>query len=137
MIIAGRVKYLIILIVLAFLGWMVLESLTQPGVTDLKGHYQQIAFVRNENNTGPVVRVYAVAVGDTLFEEMQQYGNYMPHTKYGTTKVYFFLSSQPAPTELSLEGDHVAPPYQANCVAKYEKDAMGQVSLVKYPFINR
>ena len=110
------------------------NSFNQPGVQDLKGDFRRAAFYRNENNTGPVERVYAVTVADTLWGEMEKYGAYMPHTKYGNTKVYFFLEGKPFPTDLQAGQENIAPEFQKYVVAKYEKDAMGQVSFIKEPF---
>jgi hypothetical protein len=65
---------------------------------------------------------------------MQAYGDYMPHTKYGNTKVYFFLNNQPAPEQVQPGQENFEQQYQQYNVARYEKDAMGQVSFLKYPF---
>lgn len=114
-----------------FIIW---NTLSQPGVQDLEGGFNKVAFYRNENNTGPILRIYAVTVEDTLWEEMKKYGEFMPHTKYGTTRVYFFREDQPYPTELSPQQNNFDPALQKYCLGKYEKDAMGQVSFVPSPF---
>jgi hypothetical protein len=106
----------------------------QPGVQDLKGNFTEVAFYRNENNTGPVIRIYAVAVEDTLWEEMKKYGNYMPHTKYGNTKVYFFAKGKSAPSKVFPGEENFEKDYQPFCLALYEKDAMSGVSFQKNPF---
>lgn len=105
---------------------MVYASLSQPGVQDLKGDYRELARYRNENNTGPVIRVFAVATTGRRWEEMRAYGDFMPHTKYGTTRVFFF--------DRELEGIHLYPEppffdakWDRYCIASYEKTAMGQV----------
>ena len=90
-------KYLAIGAIILLMGWFIFDSLSLPGVGDLKGNFQEVATYRNENNTGPIVRVYAVTVADTLWREMRQYGDFMPYTKYGNTKVYFFRQGQPVP----------------------------------------
>ncbi len=127
-------KYIILTLFLALLLWMVAEALLQPGAQDLKAGFQELAFVRNEQNTGPVIRVYAVSVKDTLWGDMRQYGDYMPHTKYGHTTVYFFLDHQPAPTELFLGQDPMDNQYKSYCIGSYEKNAMGQTTFSRYPF---
>jgi hypothetical protein len=114
-------KYLVLGAVVALLGWFVFDSLSQPGVSDLPGNLQEVAAYRNENNTGPIVRIYAVTVADTLWHSMQQYGALMPYTKYGSTRVYFFRA--PA-------FDAQFNPY---CLAEYEKEPMGKVSFRRYP----
>ncbi|MGI4832865.1 MAG: hypothetical protein ACRYFK_05325 [Janthinobacterium lividum] len=126
-------KYLVLIAVALLLGWFVFDSLTQPGVGDLAGDFQEVAVYRNENNTGPVVRIYAVTVADTLWRQMQQYGALMPYTKYGSTKVYFFRAGQPAPPAVrpgAVSFDAQFAPY---CLARYEKEAMGKVSFRRYP----
>lgn len=126
-------KYLLIA-VLVIAGWMIWDSVKQPGISDLKGDFRELVFLRNEQNTGPVMRIYAASVTDTLWTEMENYGRLMPHTKYGVTRVFFFRASGPLPARLSLEGGHVPEAYRRNCLARYEKDAMGQISLLKFPF---
>lgn len=127
-------NYILILIVIAGLLYMMKDSFFQPGVEDLKGNFKELGFTRNENNTGPVLRLYSVSLTDTLWKEMETYGNYMPHTKYGVTKVFFFLDSSPSPVSISLDTQKPAQEFQKNCVAMYEKDANSQAKLVRYPF---
>lgn len=121
------------LIVLALVVWFVLEATNQPGVEDLAGEPEEVAFIRNENNTGPVKRVYIVSIADSLWNVMEAYGSYMPHNKYGNTQVYFFLKSQPHPEKLSLQ-TAITEEYQPFCLARFEKNAMGSESFVRYPF---
>jgi hypothetical protein len=129
-----KLKYVLLAAVAAMIIWFVKDAFTQPGVDDLSGDFTEVAMYRNENNTGPIQRIYAVTLSDTLWDQMQQYGDFMPHTKYGTTTVYFFLKGQPAPQKVYPGTENFEPQFQKHCVAKYEKDAMGQVSLVKWPF---
>ena len=124
-------KYILILAVIAGLAWMLKDSFNQPGVKDLKGNFTETAFYRNENNTGPVLRVYAVSVDDTLYNEMLAYGNLMPHTKYGTTTVYFFNSNSPVPKALKAEEPHFDQAFKANCIGVYQKNGMSKVSFSK------
>lgn len=126
-----KVKYLLIVVVVAGLIWMLGDSFTQPGVSELKGNFSEITFFRNENNTGPVMRVYAVSVADTLYNEMISYGNLMPHTKYGTTTVYFFKTGAPAPTTLKADKPQVPEEFKTSCIGVYEKDGMSKVSFSK------
>ena len=115
-----------------FILW---NSLSQPGVKDLKGDFKEAALYRNENNTGPVTRIYAVTLNDTLWEEMKQYGDFMPHTKYGTTRVYFFPAAAPVPLELRPGEVNFDEEYKQYCLALYEKGSMGGVRFIKYPFL--
>lgn len=127
-------NYILILIVIAGLLYMMKDAFFQPGAEDLKGNFKEQGFTRNENNTGPILRLYSVSTTDTLWKEMETYGNYMPHTKYGVTKVFFFREGSPVPSDISLETQLPAEEFRNNCVAMYEKDANSQVKLVRYPF---
>lgn len=129
-----KVKYLLLGAVALLLGWFVYDSLSQASPQDLPGNFQEVAVYRNENNTGPIVRVYAVTVADTLWREMRQYGDLMPYTKYGSTTVYFFRQGQPAPDKVQPGEVNFSPAFNKNCLAKYEKDAMSKVALQPYPF---
>lgn len=126
-------KYLAFIALAVLLGWFVFDSLNQPGVGDLNGNFQEVALYRNENNTGPIVRVYAVTVADTLWREMRQYGDFMPHTKYGNTKVYFFRQGQPVPKTVQPGEVSFDPAFNKYCLAKYEKEVMGNVSFERQP----
>jgi hypothetical protein len=127
-------KNILILITIALIAWFIYDSFSQPGPQDLKGDFKEVAFYRNENNTGPIIRIYAVTTSDTLWQEMQAYGNYMPHTKYGNTTVYFFPKDKPVPTQVSPNSNNIPAQYRQHVLAVYEKDAMGQVSFKKHPF---
>lgn len=129
-----RLKYTLTVIATVLIIWFIYDSFSQPGPQDLQGEFKEVAFYRNENNTGPIVRIYAVTVSDTLWQEMQQYGGYMPHTKYGNTKVYFFPESSPTPDRVYPNEENFDQQFQQYCLAKYEKDVMSQVSFMKYPF---
>ena len=130
-----RRKYLISIVVVLLLIWFIADAVNEPGVQDLKGDFTQVAFYRNENNTGPIVRIYAVTLTDTLWQQMEQYGNFMPHTKYGTTKVYFFLQGKPVPKEVYPGEENFPAELQKYCLARYEKGTMGTASFRKYPFL--
>ena len=126
--------YGIVLVVMAMVVWIGMDTFTQPGIGDLKGTYSEISTYRNENNTGPVLRIYAVYTADTLWEDMEAYGNFMPHTKYGNTKVFFFSDINHTPKEVVPDAPHFDAQYGRYCIGKYEKTAMGEVGLVKFPF---
>ncbi|MCF0071386.1 hypothetical protein LZD49_12965 [Dyadobacter sp. CY261] len=127
-------KNLLLLILAAIIGYIVYDSTSQPTVDDLPGGFREVAMYRNENNTGPIVRVYAVTVEDTLSKDMAQYGDLMPYTKYGSTTVYFFNAAKAFPSTLTATEPHFDAQFSANCLAMYRKDANGQVSLAKGPF---
>ena len=131
----SRRKYLIGLVVTLLVIWFIADAVNEPGVQDLKGNFDEVAFYRNENNTGPIIRIYAVTLTDTLWQEMEQYGNFMPHTKYGNTKVYFFRKGRPIPEKVYPGEENFPAELQKYCLARYEKDAMGNVSFRKNPFL--
>lgn len=131
-----RLRNILILVCAVVAAYFVFDSLSQPNTGTLPGNFTETAMYRNPNNTGPIVRIFSVQVDDTLWEEMEQYGDMMPYTKYGTTTVYFFKSGQPAPEELLPDAPHFSEQFNANCLGKYQKDAMGSKTMVKYPFAN-
>lgn len=124
----------IIIIVLFIIGWVFKDMFMQSGIEDLKGGFKEIATYRNENNTGPIQRVYIVTVKDTTNAQLIEYGNFMPHSKYGNTKVYYFLEGVNAPTNLSPGAVNFEAKYNSFCFALYEKSAMGNFGLIKKPF---
>ncbi|RKD17185.1 hypothetical protein BCY91_03330 [Pelobium manganitolerans] len=122
-------KSIIILVSLIIIGAMLYNSLSQPGIDSLKTDFKQISFTRNEQNDGPVLRAYVVTVDTLILSELETYGNFMPHTKYGNTKVYFFNKNAAYPSSVKLAKPVFDERYLKNCLAVYEKDGMGNVSL--------
>ncbi|MET4140128.1 hypothetical protein [Pedobacter sp. UYP1] len=120
--------------VLILVGWMLKGTFFQPGAGDLKAGFKEVAQYRNENNTGPVQYVFAVTVKDTIWSEMETYGNYKPHHKGGNTKVYYFLEGTKVPTELEAGKVNFDSSFDSSCVGLYEKSAMGNTSITKRPF---
>ena len=102
------------------------------GYTD--GGFEEVASYRNQNNTGPVQRIYAISVKDTAAAELIKYGNLKPHSKYGNTKVYFFVKGAQIPTQLTPGQINFDEKYNSSCFAVYEKSAMGNFGLIKNPF---
>ena len=128
------VFYALFLAVLAMVVWSISDTINQPSVVDLEGEFVETAFFRNENNTGPVVRIYAIYAADTSLEAMKGYAEFMPHTKYGNTKVFFFNSMENSPKEIRSNQPHFDPAYEPHCLAFYEKNAMGQERFIRFPF---
>jgi hypothetical protein len=121
-------KLLLLLIIVLIGGYIVYDSATLPKTSDLKGNFIEKAVYRNENNTGPITRIYAVSVEEPAMDEMKKYGDLMPYTKYGTTTVYFFDAAKPTPPTLSGTEPHFDKNLEAGCVAVYKKDQNGEVS---------
>jgi len=103
------------------------ESLSQPGMERFEGKYKALGSYRNENNTGPVIRVFAVKAIDSDLEWMEDYGNSLPHTKYGRTIVFFFADEIDQEIILSPKEPHFMSALQPYLIASYEKTAMGEV----------
>jgi len=128
-------KKIIFLILIALtLGFIIYDSTSLPSAKDLEGNFKEVAVYRNENNTGPITRVYAVTVEGRLWDEMKKYGDLMPYTKYGTTTVYFFDASQKAPDKLAETAPHFDAALNPGCLATYSKDQNGEVSFKKSSF---
>jgi hypothetical protein len=125
----------IVLIILVIIGWVFKDMLSQPGIEDLSGGFKEVAKYRNENNTGPIQRIYVVTVKDTTNAQLIDYGNLMPHSKYGNTKVYFFLDGTNIPTSLYPGVVNFDSKYNSSCFAVYEKSAMGNFGLIKNPLV--
>lgn len=89
------------------LGYFIWDGYTQPSIKDLPGGFEEVAFVRNEQNKGAIVRVYAVTVQDPHAADYEACADLFPTNDYGSvTKVYFFDKSAAYPTELTLEEPH-------------------------------
>lgn len=89
------------------LGYGIWEAYNQPSIEDLPGDFEEVAFVRNEQNKGGIMRVYAVAVGDMTNAKYDACADLFPTNDYGSvTKIYFFDKSKPYPTSLTLDPPH-------------------------------
>ena len=125
-IIAGAVIALVIMIAK--------ESFFQPGMERFDGKYKELGNYRNENNTGPVVRIYAVKALDRSKDWMREYGDAMPHTKYGRTVVFFFNGEIDQEIDLSPTDPYFVQGMQPYVIATYQKSPMGEVSFTEgYP----
>jgi hypothetical protein len=129
-----KTNIFLMVLVLALVIWMLKGTFFQPGTGDLKGGFKEVAKYRNENNTGPVQYIFAVSVKDTVWAEMETYGNYKPHFKGGITKVYYFLEGTAVPNELTAGEVNFDPSFNAGCIGRYEKSAMGNTSIIRHPF---
>jgi hypothetical protein len=89
------------------LGYFIYDAYSQPSIEDIPGDFTEVAFVRNENNKGGIIRIYAVTVGDQLNAQYDKCADMFPVNDYGSiTKVYFFDKNKPYPTSLNLEEPH-------------------------------
>ena len=130
-----NIRYTILFGMIGLLSfYFIYVSLSQPGVADLKTQFEENSLYRNEHNTGPIVRKYIIAVNDSLWTDLEAYAEFQPHTKYGTTEVYFFMKDQKIPSKALGTSPPFASEFEAFCIAKYSKNNMSQTSFVKYPF---
>jgi len=129
-----KINIFLIVLVLFLVAWMLKGTFFQPGAGDLKAGFKQIAEYRNENNTGPIQYVFSATLKDTIWSEMETYGNYKPHHKGGTTKVYYFMVGTAVPTDLTPGDVNFDSSFNKSCVALYEKSAVGNVIITKHPF---
>ncbi len=129
-----KFKYLFGVLFAVLIGYILYDSFSQPTTNDLEGNFKEVALYRNENNTGPVVRIYAVTAEGLPWREMEKYGSMMPYTKMGSTTVYFFDQNRPAPTVVNPGNPHFEARYESSCIAMYQKDASGQVNFTRNPF---
>ena len=126
-------KKLFLVVLLVLIAFMMHAIFSQPGLDDFETNFKEITRVRNENNTGPVERVYLVAVDKLNQKEMEQYGKLMPYSKLGNTKVFFFYQSKDFPQEAQLGDVNFSSKFNEFCLAKYEK-RFGYEVLILNPF---
>jgi hypothetical protein len=101
-------------------------SLSQPGLEQWEGKYEEIGFYRNENNTGPVVRVFAIRVLDENPGWMKEFADAQPHSKYGKTHVFFFSSDLKQKVELNPKEPFFDEKYREFLLGEFEKTPMGE-----------
>ncbi len=97
----------------------------------MEGEFKKLAFERNENNTGPVHRAYAFSVSDTLWQQIKQHADLLPHSKYGTTEVFYLLNSTEAVSlQLKMGKAEIE---DAPYIAYVKKDGMGSLTIKRFP----
>ncbi len=101
-------------------------SLSQPGLEQWEGKYEELGFYRNEKNTGPVVRVVAVRVLDENPDWMEAFADAQPHSKYGRTHVFFFSGKITDQITLSPKEPFFDSRFRSLLIAEYEKTPMGE-----------
>jgi hypothetical protein len=102
------------------------STLSQPGLERFEGKYEEIGFYRNENNTGPVLRIYAIRVLDSDPAWMKDFADAQPHTKYGKTLVFFFSDQLNEKVKLSPQEPYFSQDIREFLLAEYEKTPMGE-----------
>ena len=119
--------------VFVILGVIVKESFSEQGIAAYQEQFEEVGYYRNENNTGPVLRIYAYRTQVEDPEVLKSFADLLPHTKYGRTLVFFVNQSVKASVVLSPESPHFPASLSPSILAKYEKTPMGeqQLELVK------
>ncbi|QQT26543.1 hypothetical protein [Sphingobacterium spiritivorum] len=103
----NKKAWLLIIPIILIVGFIFKDSLTQKSIADLKGDFKEVAFVRNEQNKGGIIRIYAISVGDIANADYEGAADLFPTNDYGSsTTLYFFDKNFPFPTELTLESPH-------------------------------
>lgn len=99
--------WLIIIAIVAISGFMLKDSLTQKSIEDLPGDFKEVAFVRNDQNKGGIIRIYAISVGKPSEADYKACIDLLPVNDYGSsTTAYFFDKNSPYPTSLAIETPH-------------------------------
>lgn len=116
-----------------FVALLMVDAFRRPGLSDLKGGFEEISFIRNEQNKGGIIRIYAFVVADTTDAAYMACGELLPHNEYGSsTEAYFFAAGTPAPKSLSLAHPHFDT-LQFRPVAMYSKGADGAPRVIHFP----
>lgn len=93
--------------IILLLGYLIFDSYTQPSLKDVPGEFEEVAFIRNEQNKGGIIRIYAVTVGDPSQAKYDAAADLFPTNDFNsTTRIFFFDKKTPYPTELSLDAPY-------------------------------
>ena len=128
-------KKLIIGLFVVVLLATVFQIFFTPNSKNLEGGFVELDFVRNENNTGPVHRAYVYSISDTLWSQIKRHVSLLPHSKYGTTEVFYFLPNT-YEGEILLENNKVVLSENSlnNCILYAIQDGMGNIKTQRYPY---
>jgi len=103
----NRKVWLLAVPLIIILGYMIWDSYSQPGIKDIPGEFEEVAFVRNEQNKGGIERIYAVTVGDLTNANYDACAELFPTNDFNSvTMVFFFDRNKPYPTALTIEPPH-------------------------------
>jgi len=119
--------YLIGAVVLILTIQIIRSSFSNPGMERFAEDFEELGFYRNENNTGPVLRIYAIrSLHSNTPEYMQEFADAQPHTKYGRTIVLFFSPDLNEKVILSPQEPFFPEKFQPFLLAEYQKTPMGE-----------
>lgn len=109
------------------MAWIIQASFSQPGMERFEGKFEELGFYRNENNTGPVLRIFAVRTLDANPSLMKEFGEAQPHTKYGRTLVFYFSPELKEKVTLSPQKPYFPAEFGPYLLAQFERTPMGEV----------
>ncbi|MFC3415559.1 hypothetical protein [Algoriphagus hitonicola] len=112
--------------VTALIAYITVESFSGRNLNQFEGKLEEMDFYRNENNTGPVLRIYAVKVYEADQEMMQEYAKLMPHTKYGRTMVFFFSDKIEEQVKVGPKEPYFDPVHNPFLLASFLKTPMSE-----------
>lgn len=93
--------------IILLVGYFIFDSYSQPNLKDIPGQFEEVAFIRNEQNKGGIVRIYAISVGDIAVANYAAAANLFPTNDFNSvTRLFFFDKHEPFPKELSLESPY-------------------------------
>ncbi|MGM0945998.1 MAG: hypothetical protein ACQEW9_12505 [Bacteroidota bacterium] len=113
-------------LVIALVFYITKESFSGAGLSRFEGKLEEMDFYRNENNTGPVLRVYSVKVIEKDYELMQEFAKSMPHTKYGRTLVFFFSDELNKKVKVRPNEPYFDSVYEPFLMGSFQKTPMGE-----------
>lgn len=103
---------------------MVYQYLQLDNASNLKGGFERVAYIRNENNQGGIYQYYAYTVKDIQEAEFQALVEMLPLSgKTGLTTIYFFDKKGLYPSELKLNEPHFDPVFVP--IKVFERDKVG------------
>lgn len=102
------------------------ESFSEQGIAAYQDQYEKIGYFRNENNTGPVLRIYVFRTKVKDPSKLKSFADLLPHTKYGRTLVFFMNESVKDSVELTPTSPYFPQSLNPFLFAEYEKTPMGE-----------
>lgn len=102
-----------------------------PSRNDIPGGFDEVAYVRNENNLGTILLYYAFTVKDQEGADYDALGKTLPFNKSsGITTAFIFDKESPAPNKLTLDPPHFDTT-QYKPIAVYVIDKVGNRTLTR------
>ncbi len=100
-------KKIIAFVALVLIGIVFYNFSKIPNRNDIPGGFDEVAYIRNENNQGTILLYYAFTVADTTNADYLALGKTLPFNKSsGITTAFMFDKTKPAPISLSLAPPH-------------------------------